>query len=93
MANTLRHNVWVCDTAGVLSTKPTKVKLVRWVSKTSTAGDDVSVEDGDGGVVFATVASTTNYYVEGQSFGEDGFWFQGLEIAVIDSGTVYIYLA
>lgn len=90
MANTFLPNVWRLDTAGVITTEAVRIRGLRWVSKSATAGDDISLEDKSGEKVWESVATGSNY-VEAQDFGVNGQNFNGLELAVLDSGTLYVY--
>lgn len=86
MANDLSRNPWSLDTAAVITTDKVRVKSLRWYTKSATAGDDISVEDAHGEKIWESVADGSNY-VEAQLIEED---FEGFELAVIDSGVLYV---
>lgn len=88
MANDISRNPWILDTAAIITTDKVRVKSLRWVSKTASAGDDLSIEDDDGTVVWATVATGANY-VEAHDVDAR---LHGFELAVIDSGALYVYV-
>lgn len=78
-------------------TEPLNIKAIRWVSKSALAGDDLSITESSAGdvtqVLFSSVAAGANY-VEQAWFGDRGQFFpRGIEVDVLDSGTVYVYLA
>jgi len=90
VANDTSRRPWALDTASIITTDKVRVNGMRWVSKSSTAGDDLSVEDNNGEVVWESVANVTNNYVEEVVFNPPRD-FDGFELAVIDSGTLYVY--
>jgi hypothetical protein len=90
--NAVRGRQFVLDTAEIVTTDKVRVKSIRWYSKSASAGDDISIEDNNGDKIWESVATASNY-VEAQDYGPNGIDFDGLELAVIDSGTVYITYA
>ena len=90
MANKFLENVWVLDTAEAVTDEKVRVKALRWYSKSASAGDDISIEDKNGEKVWESVATGSNY-VEVHDFGPVGYDFEGFELAVIDSGALYVY--
>lgn len=86
MANDLTGPVWKIDTVGVLAAKLVHVRGIRWVSKSATAGDDVEIKDASGRVIWASVASGSNY-VEADNALRAVY---GFEVTVLDSGTLYL---
>lgn len=86
MANDTSRNPWALDSVGVVTTDRIRVKSIRWYAKGASAGEDVQVEDNNGEIIFISVATGANY-TEAELIEED---FDGLEVAVIDSGTLYV---
>ena len=89
MANNITGQVWIIDTASASALSTTKIGVlygVRWVSKTATAGDDVTIQDGEGRTLWISVASGSNY-VEADL---PNLPFVGLIVPVLDSGTLYL---
>lgn len=89
MANDTSRHPWALDTAAIISTDKIRVKYLRWVSESATAGDNVTVEDNNGEVIWSAVADDANYE-EAHAFGDKGQDFDGFELASIDSGILYV---
>lgn len=75
---------------------PLRVRSLRWVSKAAIAGDDIQLVEGSNfdiaAVIWESVAAGENY-IESDSNGGRGFNFRnGVRIATIDSGTLYLYI-
>ena len=88
MANSLIGPVWSVDTASATALTRLTVRLhgVRWVSKTATAGDDATIKDLNGNVIWKSVASGTNY----READSPRRVCSGLVVDELDSGTLYL---
>jgi hypothetical protein len=89
MSNDLTRRPWAIDTAAVISTAGVRVQKLRWVGMAG--DDDLTIEDANGEVVFDHDAS--NAYPQESDFGAGGYDFNGFEVAVIDGGVLYVYVA
>lgn len=90
MSNVLTFPVYAIDTAATIiaADQPVKLNGVRWVgSVTTSAGHIVHITDGRGNTVWRSVA-TGAYYVEADTPAIRGF--NGLIVATISSGTLYL---
>jgi hypothetical protein len=89
MANDLTKNPMVIDTAAatVLWSDPIKIKSIRWVSKSATAGDDIEIQDSNNQELWVSVASGANYSEE---VIIERWWHEGFKVPTLDSGTLYI---
>ncbi len=92
MSNDLTDNPLIVDTsaATVLVTNHIKVKGVRWVAETTSAGDVAEVKDADGNVKWASVVAVAANHSEADLIEE---WWDGLIVSELDSGTLYVYLS
>lgn len=94
MSNVITGNPLVIDTAA--STTVTDytftVWAIRWVGGT-TAGHTISVQDKNGNVKYASVATGANYVEESHlvSPKNESLIFDGLKVPTIGSGIIYIY--
>ena len=81
------------DTASstAITTKTFVAWMLRWVSAGATAGDTVSVQDGNSKVRWASVATGANYVEETHFEGKPQI-FEGLTVPTLASGTIYIYV-
>lgn len=88
MANDLNGPVWTVDTASATAITRNTVRLsgVSWVSKSATAGDDVTITDLNGRNVWVSVASGSNYRERDAPMRVCA----GLVVTVLDSGTLYL---
>ena len=86
MANTFKEHHWLLDTAAVITTDVVE-GVIRWVSPTANAGDQVVITDKNGDMVWESVATGANY-VEETPFSLSA---NGFELTTIDSGRVYVY--
>ena len=96
MSVTKNETVIIMTTAADEIASPLRVKSLRWVSKSASGGDDIQLVESSLGtitdVIWESVAAGSNY-VESDSNGGHGYDFRnGLRIATIDSGTLYLYL-
>jgi hypothetical protein len=94
MADSLTTNPIIIDTAAstVKTSYVFSAWMIRWVGGT-TAGHTISVQDKNGNVKYATVASAANYVEESHlvSPKNESLIFDGLKVPTIGSGTIYIY--
>lgn len=89
MANALKNRIWIIDTAGssmVVST-PVFVKRVRWVDEGGAAGDNASIQDASGNVLWESVESGANY-VESDLI--ERWWYGGFKVPTLGGGILYI---
>ena len=86
--NTTRHpwTIDTVDTTGV-STEGFPLRMVRWVSKSASAGDDAELQDENGRTLWISAANASNY-VEQSPLMVNA---RTIKIAQIDSGTLYLY--
>lgn len=88
MANDLTQNPFVVDTAAttLLISNPVYMKTVRWVSESSSAGDNVVIKDLESNVYLECTALGANtdksYLIER--------WVSGARVTTLDSGKVYL---
>lgn len=89
MANDTTGNPWSIDTAGVLTTRPVAVDRIIWESPTAD-GDDIDIVNNAGHKVYTikAIAGGTGISYE----REIGNVVAGINVATIDSGTLYIYI-
>ena len=90
MANITTGNPWILDTAGTITTKPIRVRRLRWTPTTD--GDDLAVTDNGGNSIWSlkAIAADSN-----QGLGytlELGGSLNGLTVGTIDHGTLYVDL-
>ena len=89
MANNLTGNPYSVDTAAVITTKPIQINKIVWESPT-TDGHTIDITDNAGHKIFSKAALAGG---TGISYSDDfGMVFSGLNVATIQSGTVYIYI-
>ena len=92
MANSVKTNPLVLDTAGVALTGPVNIKAIRVVYGAD--ADDVLLKDAGGNSIF--VGKATTIATAGNTDGvtvPGGIKFDGLTATTIDSGSVvYVYL-
>lgn len=87
---------WVADrvlkfSAATTLTGRYVIDKIVWTGTSVTAGDDLVLEDGEGSEIVALHATGTTV---NETWSPDaGFLVNGLEVATIDSGEVYVYLA
>jgi hypothetical protein len=87
MANTLTGRMWVLDTAEAVTTEAVKVKSIRWVSESASAGHNVVISDSDGKVLWEATAPGAN---QGESEIIENWWKNGFTLTTLDSGKVYV---
>ena len=90
MANAYGSTVWTLDTAGAIFPSAIKIKKMVWVP--NAAGDDLAVDEADGGEIW-TVTDALTGGVAGKEeidFAE-GKWFDGLTLTTIGGGKLYVY--
>ena len=91
MANATAGNPWKLDTAAVISTRPVVITKLLWKDPTTDEHDiDCQANDGSEIWTFKAIASGTGITYE-TDFGAEGQTFSGFNLAVIDSGTLYVY--
>jgi len=88
MANDITTLPWILDTAAIITTAWVHIKRMEFIPSVST--DDVQIEDKNGRVIWARKAVFTNESPV-QVF-DTPMWVNGFELAVIDGGTLYVYL-
>ena len=89
MANVTTGNVWKIDTAASLRTNPCFVHKMWW---TPTAdGDDILVQDAGGNAIWSykCLAGATDQTIPYSWDGEPAV-LNGINVATLDSGTLYI---
>ena len=86
MSNDLSRRPWSLDTAAVITTDRVRIASMRWVGAT-TAAHACTVEDKNGEIIWRSLASGANFVDE--TFPDADF--DGFELAVIDSGVLYVY--
>ena len=93
MANDITGNPLIIDTVMTtpITTKTFTAYMIRYVGPSTVAGDQVSVQDKNSKVKWATVASGSNY-VEGSQFVKKHLIFEGLYVPTLVTGTVYVYV-
>ena len=90
MANSTTGNVWKIDTAGVITTQ--QVYVHRFVWTPTTDGDDISIVDNGANELwtYKAIAADSNQAIGyTREFGEIA---NGINVATLDHGTLYIYL-
>jgi len=89
MANEFKHDTWKIDTAGAakVTAQFTKVRSIRWVSVSASAGEQCIIQDGDSFTLWESVANGSNY--ETEAFVERT-WKGGFAVTTLGSGTLYI---
>src|SRR3990167_1057660 len=95
MSNSITGNPIIIDTAAatVVTNYVFKAWMIRWVGGT-TAGHTISVQNKDGNVKYATVATGAIYFEESHlvSPSNESLIFAGLLVPTLASGTIYIYI-
>lgn len=89
MANDTTTNPWTVDTVDAtgVATKGFPLRMVRWVSKSASAGDDAQITDENGRTLWISAATGSNY-VEQSPLMVNA---TTLKFPQIDSGTLYVY--
>lgn len=92
MANALNTaGQWVLDTASataVIEALPVFIQTIRWDAEAAAAGDNATLTDAKGGIIWTSTASGANY-------AEEVFkskWYDGLRLTVLGAGKVYVDL-
>jgi len=90
MANVTTGNPWTLDTAGSITTYPTKVKRMVWTPTTD--GDDLLVVDNSGATLWSlkAIAADSNQGISYERVFESSV--NGISITTIDNGTLYVHL-
>ena len=89
MANDTAKNPWILDTTDATGAAPPgrhPIRLIRWVSKSASAGDDVVILDEHGRSLFTSCASGSNF-IDQAPIGQ----FATTLTWTVDSGTVWIF--
>lgn len=88
MANDLTGPVWKIDTPSpnFLYIGLIHIRAIRWVSKTATVGDDVEIQDGEGRIVWKSVANSV-IYVKADTVTRH---IVSVKVPVLDSGELFI---
>lgn len=90
----LTNNPIIVDaaSAAALTTFAFTAWMIRWVGAT-TAGHAISVQDKNGNVKYASVATGSNYVEESHlvSPKNESLIFDGLLVPTLGSGTIYLY--
>ncbi len=93
MANDTTKSPWILDTAGVVTTDLIRVAKVRWVAEGAAAGNNVRLTNTADRTFWESTATGVNFEDESDTFlGLDGN-VQGLKVAVIEAGKLYVHLA
>jgi len=94
MANDLTGRVHTVDIAAVVTTGPVWITKMIW-DEPAAAADDLTVKDGAGDEIWDLDARNYGNGVQEvwNSTESGGSFFSGLNVSVIDSGTLYIYYA
>lgn len=89
MANAIKGRIWIIDTAGssMVTTANVFVKRIRWVDEGGAAGDNASIQDTNGNVLWESVESGANY-VESDLI--ERWWYGGFKVPTLAGGTLYI---
>ena len=94
MANdiTITPNVFVLDTAGVITTKALNIQAIHWLGTTDS--HDLDISDKNGNSIWLQKLGTilTSGLDRKIEFCRP-IQVNGLEVTTIDAGTVYVYLA
>jgi len=92
MANAIYQGFMVLDTASatVYTKNQYMVTGVRYVSSGAAAGSECKLEDQSGHVFFDSVASGADWN-DGQTINLGGILINGLIVATLSDGTVYLY--
>ena len=90
MANDLGGSPFKIDTAGVITTEDIKINLFVW-QEPSAAGQDLTILDNGGRTLWDenSLSGGTGVSIE-QEIKQDKPC-RGLNVSVIDSGTLYVY--
>ncbi len=93
MSNDITVNPIVIDTAaaGTITTNTFKIYKIRWVSTSSTAGDNAEVQNAAGTVKWEGLSDTATNYVDESTF-DPPLIMAGLIVPTLDDGTLYIYV-
>jgi len=93
--NVKTGNPWILDTAEEVVAKGTtiRIKVIKYIG--TAASDTCTLHDGDGKVIWVGQLSAVAYndLIQTDYFGGRGFATNGLTVATLDHGTVYVYLA
>lgn len=89
MANDITGRTWLLDTAEAVWTGKVKIKSIRWVSESASAGNNVVVNDTAGNRIWSSVASGANF-VDSDVLDA---WFDGVTVATLDSGYLEVAIA
>jgi len=95
MANLLHSGRYVLDTAEEVVAAGTFLRLASVFFIGTTDEDDCILHDGNGKEIWKTKLGdvSVNGYTDGHNFGKDGIIVDGLDLATIDHGILYVYLA
>jgi hypothetical protein len=88
---TTTGNPWISTTAETITTKPTRVNYMAYTPTTD--GDDLSVTDNGGNVLWAmkAIAADSNQGIEYTKTFETSV--NGIIVGTIDHGTLNVYLS
>jgi hypothetical protein len=90
LAGTLGKGFRRSSTEGDDLTGKHKLRLIRWVYASPTAGHICEIRDSDGNTVFYSVAPATTAHESTMSY--EGKWVNGLDLFNLDGGIVFVVL-
>lgn len=92
MANNLDVRPIIIDTpgAGILTTRPLRVKGISWFAPSAIAGNIAEVRDQFDNLKWTSVASGANY--KESDYIHDEILWNGLKVPILQSGTLLIEL-
>lgn len=79
--------VWQPNAKGQATIIPMKIKTIVW-SGQANPGDQAEVQDAYGNIVWNALAYNTDFQQESPNIG----WVQGLQVTILTSGHLQIYL-
>jgi hypothetical protein len=92
MANKLKDNRWILDTAGAITPDLTTIIKVLWVAPAAAGGELCTLQDADGDPIWTGVATGPNYSTGIFDLGGAPRTVKGLSLGVI-SGTLFLYMS
>ncbi len=93
MSNDITINPIKIDTAaaGVITTNTFKLYKIRWISASSTAGDNVLVQNAASTVKWEGLSEAATTDVDESTF-DPPLIMAGLIVPTLDDGTLYLYV-
>lgn len=90
MANTFGTLIWVIDTVGIVSLASVNISALKWISISGALGDRAVLQDGFGNPLWEGVCSGPDFDTGVFTLGGQRT-VQGLKMATLGSGKIYIY--